>query len=684
MDLMSGISNIKGVGDKTTKYFNKLGVYTIEDILLFFPRTFYVYPEVLPLSQDMVNQEVAVAIALKTPAKTVSGKRMDITTATGYCVDNGIALDLVWFRANYIRSQLEVNKTYIMLGKLILDKNHLKLEMPQFFTPEKYFKLLKSLQPVYHLTRGLSNNLVKKTVEQCFEDASIEDFRLPLEVEAKESFLPYSKALYSYHFPKDYDELKEARRRLAYEELFYFILNSRLQESASVSVENRLSLKDKSVLESTLTKLPFELTKGQSEALNDIRNDLNGPYVSQRLIQGDVGSGKTMVAFLAMLEVASNGYQAAIMAPTEVLATQHFETFCKYCREFNLDIPVVLFTGSMKASLRKSMQETVDNNDSVFIIGTHALISEKTSFKNLGLVICDEQHRFGVAQREALSKKGFDPHLVVMSATPIPRTLAMILYGNMHVSQIKELPADRLPIKTCVIKNDKRTTAYKFISDEIKKGHQCYVICPLVEATETTEAENVQDYCEKLKSYYGEPINVSYLHGKIKNDEKNEIMNDFVMGKTDILVSTTVIEVGVNVPNATVMLIENANRFGLAQLHQLRGRVGRGDAQSYCILMDSEGKKKEEENRLEIMLKSNDGFVISKEDLKLRGPGDIFGLRQSGEFSFRIADIYMDSELIEKASMDVDELLKKDPDLSQNPEIRNAMSHFILNQSYVL
>jgi ATP-dependent DNA helicase RecG len=329
------------------------------------------------------------------------------------------------------------------------------------------------------------------------------------------------------------------------------------------------------------------------------------------------------------------------------------------------------------------MQKLVDENDSCLIVGTHALISEGRTFGDLALVITDEQHRFGVQQRDKLSSKGNHPHMVVMSATPIPRTLAMILYGNMHVSAIKQLPANRLPIKTCVIKESMRPTAYKFVSDEIAKGHQVYIICPLVEASETTEAQNVTDYSKKLKEYFKDQYEIGVLHGKMKPAEKNQVMNDFAEHKTPILVSTTVVEVGVNVPNATVIMIENANRFGLAALHQLRGRVGRGDAQSYCILMN-ESKDDKQSDRLNIMLKSNDGFYIAREDLKLRGPGDMFGVRQSGEFSFKVADIYQDADELEMASADVDDILKEDPALENHPDLRSTLNLFLANQFYVL
>ena len=682
MELLSPIDTIKGVGEKTTKLLNKLGVYTIEDILLFFPRTYLIYPEASIPSKDSVSSLVSIAGRIKTSPKIFKTRnRLDVLSATAFVGD--IPVDLAWFNSNYIKASLEPGKVYIFYGRLLFDKGRYKITQPLIFEPDKYEELRKQIQPIYHLTKGLSNNLVLKSVKSGFEHCNIPENRLPEDIEKRNDFMSYKEALYAYHFPKDFDELVKARRRLAYEEMFFFILNSRLQEEKGVSYQNEFKITHHKECDDFQETLPFALTGDQKQVLADITSDITGEYITQRLIQGDVGSGKTIVAFLAMLDVALSGYQAAIMAPTEVLAKQHYESFKNWVEQAGLDIPVVLFTGSMKVSEKKAMQKLVDENDSCLIIGTHALISEGRSFGELALVITDEQHRFGVQQRDKLSSKGNHPHMIVMSATPIPRTLAMILYGNMHVSAIKELPANRLPIKTCVIKEGMRHTAYKFVSDEIAKGHQVYIICPLVEASETTEAQNVTDYSKKLKEHFKDKYEIGVLHGKMKPAEKNQVMEEFASHKTDILVSTTVVEVGVNVPNATVMMIENANRFGLAALHQLRGRVGRGDAQSYCILINSSSDNQESE-RLNIMLKSNDGFFIAREDLKLRGPGDMFGVRQSGEFSFKVADIYQDADELEMASQDVDSIIKIDPELENHPALRSTLNSFLANQFYVL
>lgn len=681
MDVLSPISSIKGIGEKTNGYLNKLGVYTIEDILLFFPRTYKQFPDICEPTIENCKSEVAISAVFKTPLMSKKTSKMDISLGTAF--SGSVPVEFIWFRAPYVRSQITIGKTYIFFGKLLYENHKFKMEQPQIFEVEKYIALQASFQPIYQLTRGLSNNIVKKSIGLAFETVKIDNSRLPAFVEKRENFYSYDNALKKYHFPESFEELNEARRRLAYEELFYFILNSRLQERKVVLKENHWNIKKSKIVDSTIEKLPFKLTKGQSDALNDILKDITGNTISQRLIQGDVGSGKTMVAYLAMLEVVANGYQAAIMAPTEVLAKQHYETFVEYNKTFGLDYPVALLTGSMKAAERKSMQKIIDEYESCFIIGTHALISEKTNYKQLALVVTDEQHRFGVKQRELLAEKGMDPHMIVMSATPIPRTLAMILYGNMHVSVISELPSNRIPIKTCVIKEPSRKTAFKFIKDELCKGHQAYIVCPLVEASETTEAENVTEYASTLKDEFGNGVSIGILHGKMKPIEKDRIMNSFAKGEIQILVATTVIEVGINVPNATVMMIENANRFGLAQLHQLRGRVGRGSDQSYCILMNSSNDNGQSK-RLDTMLKSNDGFVIAKEDLQLRGPGDIFGIRQSGEFSFKIADIFQDAKELEYANSDVDKLLEIDPKLLDHKYVLDSMNSFIRNQSYVL
>lgn len=682
MDLHSSLREIKGVGEKTEQLFQKIGVYTLGDILLHFPRTYQEYPQPEDPDEENIGQIVAVCGSLRTPAIFRRGKRMDITLASLFCKNQ--VVECVWFHMPYIAKQLQVGQPYIFYGRLLKEKQGYKMEQPAIFTPEKYLTLRDSLQPIYSLTKGMTQQMVRKlTLAACDSLADYSEENLPDFVEQREGFPSYMQAIRQVHFPMHFEALAEGRRRLVYQEFFYFILHSRILEAGTTGIENPWHFTETALTDETIQKLPYTLTKGQMDTLSQIRSDLQGPYVSQRLIQGDVGSGKTIVAFLAMLDVVASGYQAAIMAPTEVLAMQHAAGFREMCADYGLPYQVVCLTGSMTASQKKKAYEIIATIPQIFVVGTHALIQEKVDYLNLALVVTDEQHRFGVKQRESLSKKGMTPHMLVMSATPIPRTLAMILYGNMQISAIHELPADRIPIKTCVIKEDLRQKAYEMIGRELAGGHQAYIICPLVEASEQTEAENVTDYVERIRPIFGAQVSIAALHGKMPPKEKNAIMQAFAEGKTQILVSTTVVEVGVNVPNATLIMIEDANRFGLAQLHQLRGRVGRGKWQSYCILMDkSKGKKMTD--RLEVMHKSNDGFFIAQEDLRLRGPGDFFGIRQSGELGFRLADIIGDADLLQKASQDVADFLKEDESLENYPTIRKNLSSFASDNNMIL
>ena len=455
-----------------------------------------------------------------------------------------------------------------------------------------------------------------------------------------------------------------------------FVYMIRREKGYADKIANAYPMRDTKELTAFLNNLPYRLTNAQLRTWQEICDDLSSPYSMNRLIQGDVGSGKTILALLALLKTVTNGYQGALMAPTEVLARQHMESFTELIERYNLPFKPVLLVGSMTAKQKREAYAKLESGEANLAIGTHAVIQEKVVFKKLALVITDEQHRFGVKQREALAGKGAYPHVLVMSATPIPRSLAIILYGDMHLSVVDELPANRLPRKNCVVGINYRPTAYKFIQKQVEAGHQAYVICPMVEASEDEDSklENVIDYTEKLKEYLPDSIRVAYLHGKMRPSEKNNIMEAFSRHEIDVLVSTTVIEVGINVPNATVMMVENAERFGLAGLHQLRGRVGRGSAQSYCIFVSSNDDPKTME-RLEILNKSNDGFFIASEDLRLRGPGDLFGIRQSGDFDFELADIYQDADILKACSELVDELMEKDP-LLERAEHKRLKRYF--------
>jgi ATP-dependent DNA helicase RecG len=466
MDLHSSLREIKGVGEKTEQLFQKIGVYTLGDILLHFPRTYQEYPQPEDPDEENIGQIVAVCGSLRTPAIFRRGKRMDITLASLFCKNQ--VVECVWFHMPYIAKQLQVGQPYIFYGRLLKEKQGYKMEQPAIFTPEKYLTLRDSLQPIYSLTKGMTQQMVRKlTLAACDSLADYSEENLPDFVEQREGFPSYMQAIRQVHFPMHFEALAEGRRRLVYQEFFYFILHSRILEAGTTGIENPWHFTETALTDETIQKLPYTLTKGQMDTLSQIRSDLQGPYVSQRLIQGDVGSGKTIVAFLAMLDVVASGYQAAIMAPTEVLAMQHAAGFREMCADYGLPYQVVCLTGSMTASQKKKAYEIIATIPQILVVGTHALIQEKVDYLNLALVVTDEQHRFGVKQRESLSKKGMTPHMLVMSATPIPRTLAMILYGNMQISAIHELPADRIPIKTCVIKEDLRQKAYEMIGREL-------------------------------------------------------------------------------------------------------------------------------------------------------------------------------------------------------------------------
>ena len=547
------------------------------------------------------------------------------------------------------------------------------MEQPQIFSLGQYEALQKTLQPHYSLTKGITNNLIVKTMHAAMAEIPLEMEYLPEDIRVRNHLSEYNFALKNMHFPESEENCIIARNRFVFDEFFFFLLSMQLSKENTQRLKNEFTFAEDSFVEDLMNHLPYELTSAQKRAVAQIRSDLREACIMQRLVQGDVGSGKTIVAFLAMLEVAHNGYQAALMAPTEVLAQQHYEKLTHFLEANGIEIPVVLLTGSMGVKKRRAAYAILESDQPALVVGTHALIQEKVQYRNLALVITDEQHRFGVKQREMLAGKGNLPHILVMSATPIPRTLGIILYGDLDISVIDELPKNRLPIKNCVVDTGYRPKAYEFIRKQVAQGRQCYVICPMVEESEAMEAENVIDYCEMLSETLGDSINVSFLHGKMKEKEKDEVMNAFGRNEIQVLVSTTVVEVGIDVPNATVIMIENAERFGLAQLHQLRGRVGRGKYQSYCIFMTA-SKSKETKERLDILNHSNDGFFIASEDLRLRGPGDLFGIRQSGVLDFKVADVFQDAKLLQNASEEADRLLLDDPEL-EFPEHRKLKEH---------
>ncbi len=572
------------------------------------------------------------------------------------------SLQMTYFNMPYLKNSLKKGTFYVFHGLLQRKGNRLVMEQAKTYKPEEYELLADRLLPRYMLTKGLSNNAVTKAVKQAFaRQEETADF-LPASLMERYRFMARNDAMYQMHYPSDRDILMQARKRLVFDEFFLFILMLRRHRSDNNALPNRYKMIETADTGRLIEALPYQLTNAQLKVWHEIISDLGGDTAMNRLIQGDVGSGKTILSFLALIMCSANGAQGAMMAPTEVLAKQHFEAFLKLKKQYGLRVNPVLLTGSTTAKDRRLIYAQIESGEADVVIGTHALIQEKVNYHKLALVITDEQHRFGVRQREALAEKGFDAHVLVMSATPIPRTLAIILYGDLHISVLDELPAKRLPIKNCVVGTSYRDTAYRFIEKEVNAGRQAYVICPMVEAGEMEELEDVMSYADRLKAILPPSIQVASLHGKMRPAEKNRIMEQFEAHHIDVLVSTTVVEVGINVPNATVMMVENAERFGLAGLHQLRGRVGRGEHQSYCIFISTSENKATME-RLKILNESNDGFYISAQDLKLRGPGDLFGIRQSGMLEFELGDVFTDASILQQASDEADEILAKDPDL---------------------
>lgn len=660
------ITELKGIGEKYAQLLGRLSVYTVEDLVGLYPRDYELYQEpafISTLSPDYENTNVVIdGVVSKKIDVYHTGKLAVISTFIND--ENGDRIKCTWFNMPFLKSSLKLGMRYIFRGRFVI-KNGIKiLEQPQMYTRSQYSEIEGTMQPIYPLTKGLSNKTVANAVHQALEkfDAGLEKEYIPGYVRQKNELAEHNYAVVNIHFPKSMEDYIQARKRLAFEEFFLFVLAVRSLRNSNERIPNGYIIQNDSRTDDFIEKLPFSLTNGQKSAWTEVKKNMSGKGLMSRLIQGDVGSGKTIIAVLALMNTAYAGYQAAMMVPTEVLAKQQYDSITKMFNNMGVELNVSLLVGSMTAASKRKVYEDIENGRTNIVIGTHAVIQEKVIFKNLALVITDEQHRFGVNQRRDLSDKGNNPHILVMSATPIPRTLAIIVYGDLDISVIDELPAERLPIKNCVVDESYRPNAYKFIENQVHAGRQAYVICPMVEDSENIEAENVIDYAKKLSDELPDDIKVEYLHGKMKASQKNEIMEKFSKNEINVLVSTTVIEVGVNVPNATVMMVENAERFGLAQLHQLRGRVGRGGFQSYCIFV-SGNKSKKTKDRLEILNKTNDGFKIAEEDLKLRGPGDFFGVRQSGDFDFGIADIYTDAKVLKSASEAAGEVLDKDPEL---------------------
>ena len=680
MKYSDDIINLKGIGEKKAKLFYRLGIHTVKDLLLYYPRDYQTFGQPVKITEASREEPVTIELFLSASFKWKKIRNLSIGSGVGSDGENKISI--TYFNTPYLKSRLTAGSSYLFRGKVKMENGKYHMDQPKIFTWDEYCEKMGQLQPCYGLTAGLTNRTIAKAVEQAlksYDEIECIPEYIPEDIMQTYKLISKRDAVYQIHFPKDWDCLVEARKRLVFDEFFLFILSVRRMKEYNETLDTDYPMIETAWTERFLENLPYHLTNAQLRVWREIERDLVSGKCMNRLVQGDVGVGKTVLAFLALLLAVSNGYQGALMAPTEILASQHFEQISNMTRQYGLPFKPVLLTGSVSAAGKRDIYNKIEAGEANVIVGTHALIQEKLIYQKLALVITDEQHRFGVRQRENLSKKGGQAHVLVMSATPIPRTLAIILYGDLHLSVVDELPSDRLPVKNCVVGTSYRKKAYEFIIKEVRRGNQAYVICPMVESGEKgdDELENVMDYGEKLRNELPEEIRIEILHGKMKSSDKKRIMEAFAGGDVHVLVSTTVIEVGINVPNATVMMIENAERFGLAQLHQLRGRIGRGKEQSYCIFMNCSEKEKSMD-RLKILNNSNDGFFIAEEDLKLRGPGDLFGIRQSGAMEFRIADIYQDAEILKKVSMTVDRLLVEDANLETE---RCALLRRYLNEN---
>ena len=670
MNLQTEVGKLKRVGPKTAQLLSDRGLSTAGDLVSYYPYRYEKYVSLSAVSATEEDRECAVLL-------TVIGKGTNIrmggrslcqfkaADATGDC-------RITFFNMPYMVKNLPPGSQRVFMGVMKKSPRGLRfMQQPRVYSREDYHDLEGTLQPVYPLFQGMKNKQISALVDQVLE--GLPEFEDYLDERDRErlGLCTRDRAIRGVHHPGSMEELGRARNRLIFDEFFEFILGIRKKKKENEGLRNENPMRPERLPDELIEKLPYSLTGAQKRAWEEIRRDLTGEFVMSRLLQGDVGSGKTILAFLALLLCSANHRQGALMAPTEVLARQHMENLTKLKDQYDLPIHPVLLTGSVKGKARKEAYEKIASGEADIIIGTHALIQDSVEYADLGLVVTDEQHRFGVRQRESLAGKGKAVPVLVMSATPIPRTLAIIMYGDLQISVLDEMPAGRLPIKNLAIGSTERRRIYRFMYGQIRQGRQAYVICPEVEEGAMSDLENVQDYTEKLRKIFPPEVVIDSLNGRMKPAEKTEIMERFGSGQTDILVSTTVIEVGIDVPNASVIAIENAERFGMSQLHQLRGRVGRGEWQSYCVFLytQGEGEGAGKPKRLEILEKTNDGFKIAEEDLKLRGPGDLFGERQSGELGFVLADIYEDSAIMRKAAAYVDEVLAVNPDF-KTPHMR--------------
>ena len=660
--LDADIQYLKGVGPKRALKLHKLNIFTVEELLNYFPVKYEDRRAVKNINEICDQGEYLLKVRIfEKPKHSRIKKNMSIIKAI--CKDDTGFITLTFFNQDFLIDKLIVGEYYYVFGNVKIAYGKLETTNPEIEQMNKDWKA-GNIMPVYGLTYGLSNNeitkLVKTALEKYYEE--IQNI-LPEEIIKKYRLTSKKNAVKALHFPSDNRKYSLAKRTIAFEKLLimqlglFNIKNNMSNESSDIKIRNA------GLSEKLLSSIPYKLTKAQLKVISEIKEDLKSQKTMNRLVQGDVGSGKTVVAVYAMLMAAGSGYQSSMMAPTEILALQHYETLKEFIKMAELDVNIEILTGSVKLKEKEEILNKLKSGEIDIIVGTHALIEDNVEFNNIGLVVTDEQHRFGVRQRAKLSNKGKAPHILIMTATPIPRTLALMIYGDLDISLIDEMPPGRQKVITSIVTDKEKTKAYDFIKNQVNNGRQAYIVAPLVDESEVLELNSAVEIYKELKSSYFSGYKLGLLHGKMSNSEKEEVINKFYKGRINVLISTTVVEVGVNVPNAVVMLVLNAERFGLAQLHQLRGRVGRGNYQSYCILVN-ESKSKKSKDRMNILKRTNNGFIIAEEDLKIRGPGDFFGVRQHGLSKLEIQNIVNNVETVQQVQLLSKKLIEENPTLN--------------------
>ena len=667
------LKDIKGIGEKKIALLNKLGIFTVNNLLEYFPYSYIDTTKFKKISE--ITEEGSYSYRLKIISLMENRKKRNIRVTKFLAMDEEMNYcTIVYFNNIFISKNLKINNVYEMYGRAKLLGKNVEIQSP---TMQNKANIIGSIIPQYHLCKGISNLDIVKIIQNLLKKNSYFEEKIPSNILNELNLESYDNAIRNIHFPKDNEGFIRAKRRLVFDEIFYFQLS---MKKIKRNNEDAIKFEIKDETFDFIKSLSFKLTNSQNKVLDDIFRDMTSDKQMNRLVQGDVGCGKTIISFVAMFNVIKNGFQSVLMAPTEILARQHYESAKKLFFKYN--IKVELLVGSLKESEKKVIREKVENGEVDIIIGTHAVFQEKVVYKNLGFVITDEQHRFGVKQRLLLSKKSKNPDILVMSATPIPRTVGLVMFCDLDISTVDELPSGRGKVNTYFVDENYEERYINFIKKHLSEGRQAYIVCPLVDESDTLELQSVINLYERLKERYFQDVEIEFIHGKIKPVDKDRIMKNFENGKIKVLVATTVIEVGINVPNSNIMVIYNAERFGLSQLHQLRGRIGRGNYESFCILV-SNNKSTNVKKRMDIMCSSNDGFYISEQDFLLRGYGDILGYRQSGEARFKILNIQKDYDLLKSAIKYVDEILKDDFnfDKEENQVVKRNVDEFIQNLS---